>query len=99
MFSTLSSTVLVSRLAICVRLTTRPCSQITSTNKDEKTKLRSVSIGGLTKLIKTPKNPELVPTKYLPKDEEIPTDTLKVINVSTEIFLTESLIFKIKKKV
>ena len=93
MFSTLSSTVLVSRLAICVRLTSRPCSQIISTNKDEKSKLRSVSIGGLTKLIKTPKNPELVPMKYLPKDEEIPTDTLKVKPISKKIFFIESVNF------
>jgi hypothetical protein len=41
-------------------------------------KLRSVSIGGLTKAIKEPNNPELVPTKYLPEDDEIPKETLRV---------------------
>ncbi len=34
MFSTLSSTVLVSRLAIRIRLTSRPCSHITTINKE-----------------------------------------------------------------
>jgi len=82
MFSTLTTTVLVSRLAVRARLTSRTCTTTTTTatssDKERKPKLRSVSIGGLTKTIKPPKNPELVPIKYLPKDSEIPVDTLKV---------------------
>ena len=79
MFSTLTTTVLVSRLAVRARLTSRTCTTTTTTSdNDGKPKLRSVSIGGLTKTIKPPKNPELVPIKYLPKDSEIPVDTLKV---------------------
>ena len=78
MFSTLSSTVLVSRLAVRIRLTSRPCSHQSSNEDSNSKKLRSVSIGGLTKVIKKPNNPELVPIKYLPKDSEIPADTLKV---------------------
>jgi hypothetical protein len=34
-----------------------------------------VTIGNVSKKVKAPKNPELVPRKYLPK--EIPTETLK----------------------
>ncbi len=78
MFSSLSSSVLVSRLAVRIRLTSRPCSHQSSNEDSNSKKLRSVSIGGLTKVIKKPKNPELVPVRYLPKDNEIPSDTLKV---------------------
>ena len=74
--STLTTTLSINRLLLRNRLIIRLCS---SSVQDGKAKIRSVSIGGLTKLIKEPQNPELVPTKYLPKDEEIPKDTLKVI--------------------
>ena len=36
-----------------------------------------ITIGDVTKPLKKPANPELVPSRYLPKDEEIPHDTLK----------------------
>ena len=75
MVSSLSATLSLSRIVVLNRLLVRPC----STFQDGKQKLRSVSIGGLTKPIKEPKNPELVPTKYLPKDDEIPKETLRVI--------------------
>jgi hypothetical protein len=75
--STLTTTLSLSRLVVRNRLAIRLCSS-QSTTQDGKPKIRSVSIGGLTKQIKEPKNPELVPTKYLPKDDEIPKETLKV---------------------
>ena len=36
-----------------------------------------ITIGDVTKPLKKPANPELVPSRYLPKDEEIPHETLK----------------------
>ena len=40
-------------------------------------KVKSITIGDVTKRILPPSRPELVPTKYLPKDSEIPSETLK----------------------
>ena len=37
----------------------------------------TITIGDVTKPLKKPDNPELVPSRYLPKDEDIPHDTLK----------------------
>ena len=38
---------------------------------------KSITIGDVTKNISLPLRSELVPTKYLPKDSEIPAETLK----------------------
>ena len=37
----------------------------------------TITIGDVTKPLKKPLNPELVPTKYLPKDEDVHPETLK----------------------
>jgi hypothetical protein len=60
-----------------IRLPFRQCSH--KSNQSDPSKARIIAIGGLKKTLKVPDNPELVPVKYLPKDEEIPPETLKVM--------------------
>ena len=51
------------------------CSKNKNTSEDSPN--GHITIGDVTKPLKKPANPELVPSRYLPKDEEIPHNTLK----------------------
>jgi hypothetical protein len=58
----------------------RPSCKLFSTSAVRWKKLEetTVSIGDVTKVLKRPSQPELVPIHYLPKDSDIPLETLKV---------------------
>lgn len=71
------------RLAVLSRLLSpksqflQPCYSYCSKVNDKDDK-KTISIGDVTKHIKIPKHPELVPVKYLPNaDDAIPLETLK----------------------
>ena len=49
----------------------------TSASRLEEAEGKTVSIGDVTKPLKNPSFSELVPTEYLPKDDQIPKETLK----------------------
>lgn len=72
------------RLQVLLRLSTSSNQPHYRLFSDEKSP-KSISIGDVTKALKSPTAPELVPVKYLPKDAEIPPETLKVITLLSSV--------------
>ena len=66
---------------LLARQTARPCIKLHTSayqfQKADQDKSSFISIGDVSKPLKTSSNPELVPNKYLPKDEDVPSETLQ----------------------
>ena len=66
---------------LLARQTAKPCIKLHTSayqhRQADQEKSSLISIGDVSKPLKTSRHPELVPSQYLPKDEDVPSETLQ----------------------